>query len=111
METLKNKIGIFIATLVGAVAILSAGYFLFFHKTNYWVQIDNANVSQLSVTEYEYELQAYNSHGESKEIKFKANKELRENAYLRLEVISTRGVYYWEEVSYDELPEDVRKNI
>ena len=46
--------------------------------------------------------------GKEKEIKFKTSRELREDAYLELEVMQIRGVVNWREVQQDELPEDVK---
>lgn len=48
-------------------------------------------------------------NGKKKEIKFKTSRELREEAYLKLEVMAT-GVHAWEEVQYDELPDKVKTN-
>lgn len=111
MEDVKSKIGVFIAMLVGALIVIATGYFILFHKTNYWVQIDNSNVSELSPLEYEYDLRGYNEQGSSKYLKFKANKKLRNEAYLRLEVMPLRGVYRWEEVDREDLPVNVLKNL
>ena len=57
---------------------------------------------------YEYTLKAYNKNGKEKEIKFKTSRELREDAYLELEVMQIRGVVNWKEVQENELPEDVK---
>ena len=43
-----------------------------------------------------------------KEIKFKTSRELKEDSYLKLEVMVTRGVKTWEEVQANELPEKVK---
>ena len=45
---------------------------------------------------------------EEKEIKFKTSRELREDAYLELTYMMTRGVSNWKEVQYDELPDKVQ---
>lgn len=44
-----------------------------------------------------------------RELKFKTSRELKEDAFLKLEV-KTFGVYSWEEVQYNELPEKVQTN-
>ena len=51
-----------------------------------------------------------NKKGKNKELKFKTSRELKEGAYLLLEVRSL-GVHKWEEVSYNDLPESVHKEI
>ena len=58
---------------------------------------------------HEYTLDSYNKNGKKKQIKFKTNRELREEAYLMLEVTSM-GVHSWKEVQYNELPEKVKTN-
>ena len=47
--------------------------------------------------------------GKEKEVTFKTNRELREDAYLKLEVMLTRGVTNWEEVQFDEMPKEVQE--
>jgi len=43
-------------------------------------------------------------------LSFKTSRQLKEGAYLRLQVRSF-GVHAWEEVSYDDLPEKVQNKI
>ena len=45
----------------------------------------------------------------SKEVTFKTSRELKDDAYLKLDVMLTRGVKSWEEVQYDELPDKVQE--
>lgn len=85
-----------------------AFYIVMVRSTDYFTQIDNSNVRQLSGNEYEYELRAYDEHGKMRDVTFKAYKELREDAFLKLEMMSLRGVVNWEEIDYDELPYDVK---
>lgn len=58
---------------------------------------------------YEYTLECYNEKGKKKEVKFKTSRELRQEAYLMLE-IRTFGVHSWKEVQFDELPDKVKSN-
>ena len=58
---------------------------------------------------YEYTLDCYNETGKKRELKFKTSRELKEDAFLKLEV-KTFGVHSWEEVQYNELPEKVQAN-
>ena len=58
---------------------------------------------------YEYTLDCYNENGKKRELKFKTSRELKEDAFLKLEV-KTFGVHSWEEVQYNELPEKVQTN-
>ena len=57
---------------------------------------------------YEYTLTAYNKNGKEKEVKFKTSRELREGAYLELDVMQMRGVVNWKEVQIDDLPDEVK---
>lgn len=58
---------------------------------------------------YEYILDCYSEKGKKKELKFKTSRELKEDAFLKLEV-KIFGVHSWEEIQYDELPEEVQTN-
>lgn len=60
---------------------------------------------------YQYTLTAYDEGGKTKEISFKTSRELTEGAYLKLEVMSIRGVVSWEEVQETELPDKVKTEI
>ena len=52
--------------------------------------------------------QFFSENGKKKEIKFRTSRELKEDSYLKLEVMVTRGVKTWEEVQANELPEKVK---
>ena len=74
-------------------------------------KVDNTKIQEITESggmKYEYTLTAYNKNGKEKEIKFKTSRELREDAYLELEVMQIRGVVNWKEVQESELPEDVK---
>ena len=111
MESLKEKIPMIIAVVIVIVLLIGAYYFMFVYKTAYYVQIDNTKIEQVSTSDdmkYEYTLTAYNKNGKEKEIKFKTSRELRDGAYLELDVMVTRGVIDWREVQQEELPNDVK---
>ena len=110
MEDIKEKIPMIIAAIV-AIAICVIGfYFLENYEAVYYTQIDNTKIQSISATDdmkYEYTLDSYNENGKKKEIKFKTSRELKEDAYLMLEV-RTFGVHTWKEVQTNELPEKVK---
>lgn len=58
---------------------------------------------------YNYEVIAYDEHGEQREVNFSSSKQLREGAYVQLLYAPIRGVTYWEEVTFEELPEEVQQ--
>lgn len=60
--------------------------------------------------DYSYTLPAYNDEGEEKDITFNTSRELKEGAFIRLEVVPIRGVVSWAEVQYDEMPSAVQSN-
>ena len=111
MEYVKEKIPIIIAVIIVIALMIGAFYFLCIHKTVYYTQIDNTKIEELPGNDdmkYQYTLMAYNKNGKEKEIQFKTTRELREDAYLELEVMSIRGVINWKEVQEEELPDDVK---
>lgn len=97
--------------LIGGAA--GSLFYLENHEAIYYTKIDNANMQKNSDGEdlpYEYTLESYDQNGRKKELTFKAGKELRQGAYLRLEVRAL-GVHRWEEVSYAELPQKVQEKL
>ena len=111
MEDFKEKLPIIIAVIIVIALIVGAYYFLVVHKDQYYTQIDNTKIQELSGSDdmkYEYTLTAYNKNGKEKEVKFKTSRELREGAYLELDVMQMRGVINWREVQANELPDDVK---
>lgn len=110
MEDFKEKIPMIIATIIIIALAIGAYYILFVHKDIYYTQIDNTKIEQVTDSDmkYQYTLTAYNKNGKEKEVQFKTSRELREGAYLELEVMQFRGVYGWKEVQIDDLPKDVK---
>ena len=111
MENFKEKLPIIIAVIIMIVLVVGAYYFLVVHKDQYYTQIDNTKIEEVSSTDdmrYQYTLTAYNKKGKEKEVQFKTSRELREGAYLELDVMQSRGVINWREVQMDELPDDVK---
>ena len=111
MESFKEKLPIIIAVIIVIALMVGAYYFLVIHKDLYYTQIDNTKIQEATGSgdmKYEYTLTAYNKNGKEKEIKFKTSRELREGAFLELEVMQIRGVVNWREVQTNELPEDVK---
>ena len=114
MEDFKEKLPIVIAVIIVIALAVGAYYFLVVHKEQYYTQIDNTKIEEVSGSDdmkYQYTLTAYNKNGKSKEIQFKTSRELREDAYLELDVMQIRGVVDWKEVQQDELPEDVKTEM
>lgn len=108
MESIKSKIFAGVAVIVFIILCVIGYRAVFVDAAHYYTKIDNSTVKQLKPNEYEYNLTAYDEHGKMTEMTFKAGKELREDAYLELDVMFLRGVVNWREVQSDELPLDVR---
>ena len=111
MEEFKEKLPIIIAVIIVIALLFGAYYFLVLHKDLYYTQIDNTKIEEISGTDdmkYQYTLTAYNKNGKEKEVQFKTSRELREGAYLELDVMQIRGVINWREVQIEELPDDVK---
>ncbi len=113
MESLKEKLPIIIVAII-AIAICGVALYMFEYSEDvYYTQIDNTKIEKVSSDDdmkYKYTLKCYKENGKEKEIAFKTSRELREDAYLKLEVRSLGGVHAWEEVQYNELPEKVKAN-
>ena len=111
MESFKEKLPMIISVIIVIALIIGAYYFLVIHKDLYYTKIDNTKIEEVSGTDdmrYQYTLIAYDKNGKSKEVQFKTSRELREGAYLELDVMQMRGVVNWREVQANELPEDVK---
>lgn len=112
MDNIKEKLPMMIAIIVAIVICIVAFYFLENYESVCYTQIDNTKIQSISATDdmkYEYTLDSYDKNGKKKEIKFKTSRELKESAYLMLEV-KTFGVHFWKEVEYNELPDKVKVN-
>lgn len=112
MDGIKGKIAVVIGIIVFILFLYGIYYLLVIQNSEYYTQIDNSKVESLSTTDnmkYQYTLTAYDEKGKKKEVTFKTNRELREDAYLKLEVMLTRGVTNWEEVQFDEMPKEVQE--
>ena len=114
MEDFRENLPTIVAVIIVIILIVGAYYFLTVHKEQYYTQIDNTKIEEVSKTDdmkYQYTLTAYNKNGKEKEIQFKTSRELREGAYLELDVMQLRGVMNWREVPIDDLPEDVKTSM
>ncbi len=103
-----------IIAIIGIILfiILSVGAFLYIENKEdvYYTQIDNTKIEKISSRDdmkYKYTLDCYDEYGHKKELTFKTSRELRESAYLKLEVRSL-GVHSWIEVDLEEMPEKVK---
>lgn len=108
---MKEKIFTIICVAVFLILCCVTYYFLFYQSSSYYTQIDNTKAQLISSSDdmkYEYNLICYDKNGKEKEIKFKTSRKLREDAYLELTYMMTRGVSNWQEVQYNELPKNVQ---
>lgn len=108
-----------VAGLAVAAAILFAVTTLYrgvFTDPEVWyVRIDNTCVTKATDNAndfpYHYELPAADATGATRTMGFDTVRELREGAYLRLEVLALRGVRAWEEVAWDEVPAAAQERL
>lgn len=110
MEYIKEKIPLIMGIIMFIILCVVAYYYLFINLTIYYTKIDNTKVEEINNSDmpYEYTLDCYNENGKKKTIKFKTSRELREDAYLKLEYMEITGVHSWAEVNYDDLPKKVQ---
>lgn len=101
------------SVLVLGVCLIGCLYYLENHDELFYTKIDNSRIRKLPASddmEYEYTLVCYNKNGKKRKLDFKTSRELREGAYIALEVRAL-GVHKWEEVQYNELPQKVQEKI
>ncbi len=113
MESLKEKLPIIFVAIIAIAICAVALCTMEFSQDIYYTQIDNTKIEKVSSSDnmkYKYTLKCYKENGKEKEFTFKTSRELREDAYLKLEVKPVSGVHNWEEVQYNELPEKVKAN-
>lgn len=110
---MKDKLFIVIGVLLFFVGCGVGLYYLENYDAIYYTRIDNSKVEKLStsdVMKYEYKLDCYSKNGNKKELKFKTSRELREDAYISLNV-KTFGVHKWQEVQEEDLPPKVKEKL
>ncbi|MCM1364312.1 MAG: YxeA family protein [Faecalibacterium sp.] len=111
---MKGRILVFVIVLALVIGCVAGGfYYLESYDKIYYAKVDNTVVKKLSETDelkYEYTLQCFDKDGKEKKLTFKTTKELREGAYISLEVRSM-GVHKWEEVQLNDLPQKVQGKI
>lgn len=112
MESIREKIPIIIALIITIGIIIGTLFFFENYEKVYYTKIDNTKIETLPSNDsmkYKYILDCYSENGSKKELEFKTSRQLRENAYLMLEV-RILGVNSWKEVQYNDLPEKVKSN-
>ena len=106
---------------LAAALILAASMTNLFLAGDYYVKIDNAHISEnessggvinLGSSEpYLYKLEAVNAASDRTEIEFGTSRELRQGAFLKLDLQPIRGVVGWSEISEDSLPPKVAEAL
>lgn len=107
--------GKIIAAVISLVLIVGCviGCLVYFenYEDVYYTRVENSGAKELpsgSDMKYEYSLESYNRSGSRKKLQFKASKQLREGAFLMLDV-KTFGVSKWEEVQFEDMPQKVQE--
>ena len=111
MNYIKEKSPIIFGVLLFITLCVIAYYYLFIGVTIYYTQVDNTKIEAIQSDDnmkYQYTLVSYKENGKKKTLKFKTSRELREDAYLKIEYMAVSGVHAWAEVQYDELPMKVK---
>lgn len=106
--------------IIGLVLVIIVAFSIFFYnpnkltpenpegKTLYYSMINNEEVKLGDNQRYEYKLDAFDEKGEKKTLTFTSSKHLQEGAFLELYVAPFRGVTYWKELLFDELPDKIQ---
>lgn len=111
MENIKGKVFAGVGIILVILVFCLVYWLLFYQNTTYYTKIDNTKVEILDSGDmrYEYSLEAYDKNGKSKTVTFKTSRELRDDAYLKLDVMITRGVKAWEEIEFKDMPKNVQE--
>lgn len=115
---MKRAFGMAMAAVLIAVAVyfLSVGYDrVFVSPDTYYARVDNTCLSKAEDNsnefDYHYELPAVSEDGNTNKLGFDTSRELREDAYLKLDTLALRGVVSWEEVAWDEIPASAQAQL
>ncbi len=94
---MKGKVfaaGLAVLLLIGG--IIGGLYYMENYDKIYYTKVDNSQITELSGSsdmKYEYDLSSYDESGKKRNLKFKTSRELKENAYLLLEVRPRRVIF------------------
>lgn len=108
--------GILVAILIGFVVLIQNVNFNRLGTESYYVQIQDGNRVEDKADNgekyiyYEYNLEGFDKEGSAKTLTFRANKELRKEAYLRL-YVKEKGVSSYQEVQANEIPEKAKMKL
>lgn len=107
-RTAAAAIGFVIAIGLIAFSVFSCTYLTNVENARpYYTRIENAHVEKTpgsSGGDYTYALACFGEDGQERELVFGAGRQLREGAFLQLDVMHLRGVVSWAEVDESELP-------
>lgn len=110
---MENKIFMVVGIMLFLAFCGIGFYMLENYQDNYYTQIDNTKVKELSSSDdmkYEYNIDCYSKTGKKKKLKFKTSRLLKEDAYILLEV-NTFGVHKWQEVKFSDMPQKVQEKL
>ncbi len=115
---MKKIVGTVVALAVVALVGAGAwfGYRAVFTEPEAWyAQVDADRLTPADDNnndfDYHYDLPAVSADGRERELGFDTSRELRDGAYLKLETLALRGVFSWEEVAWDEVPETAQAKL
>lgn len=104
--------------LIGLAAMLAGCDLNRLGKAEYYVQItmDGKEIKGKTdngeqFTDYEYKLPGFDKDGKEKTMEFRAFKNLRKDAFLRVYYSEKKGVTAWEEVKKDEIPANAQEKL
>jgi len=118
MKKIITSLVVIVVIIFGGLTFLQKVNFNRLGANEYYLQINDQGKKVESKSDsgerfvqYEYKLPAFDKDGKQKTFSFSAQKQLRENAYLRLYVKDDKGVTSYQEVKKDELPKKVREKL
>ncbi len=103
---------------MGGTVLLATVDFNRLGKNNVYVEVieptdideDKLNTGEV-MTSYLYKQTAFNDEGETIEVEFSAQKELRQGAFLKLYVKKENEVTSYDEVKWEDIPAEAQKKL
>lgn len=103
---ITGTVFVLLAAVLAVVVFIGVGV----GDNNFYTRIDNSNVKSVDDHDmkYSYSLPAVSKSGEKRNVKFMTYRQLREGAFLKLEILPMRGVTEWEEIQWNDLPDTIK---
>lgn len=103
---ITGTVFVLLAAVLAIVVFIGVGV----GDNSFYTRIDNSNVTNVDDHDmnYSYSLPAVSRSGEKRNVEFMTYRQLREGAFLKLEILPMRGVTEWEEIQWNDLSDTIK---